>query len=108
LLVAHADPHHVASPSRPGIPRTHALYRLPNEVTHHHCPLNQAIRNHLASADTAAAEPELVAHHFTQAGVTDGAIEWWGKAGEQALRRSAFQGAISHLSRVLARRPDRI
>src|ERR1700739_3926909 len=51
--------------------------------------------------DTAAAEPELVAHHFTQAGLTDAAIEWWGKAGEQALRRSAFQEAISHLGKAL-------
>jgi class 3 adenylate cyclase/predicted negative regulator of RcsB-dependent stress response len=52
-------------------------------------------------ADTAAAEPELVAHHFTQAGLTDAAIEWWGKAGAQALRRSAFQEAISHLGKAI-------
>jgi class 3 adenylate cyclase/predicted ATPase len=51
--------------------------------------------------DTAAAEPELVAHHFTQAGLTDVAVEWWGKAGEQALRRSAFQEAISHLGKAI-------
>jgi predicted ATPase len=42
-------------------------------------------------AETAAAEPEVLAHHFTQAGMTDAAIEWWGKAGDQALRRSAFR-----------------
>jgi predicted ATPase len=51
--------------------------------------------------DTAAAEPEMLAHHFTQAGLTDAAIEWWGKAGEQALRRSAFQEAISHLGKAI-------
>src|SRR6516162_11944811 len=51
--------------------------------------------------DRAAAEPELVAHHFTQAALTDAAIEWWGKAGEQALRRSAFQEAISHLGKAI-------
>jgi class 3 adenylate cyclase/predicted ATPase len=51
--------------------------------------------------DTTAAEPELVAHHFTQAGLTDAAIEWWGKAGEQALRRSAFQEAITHLGKAI-------
>src|SRR5262249_15046779 len=45
----------------------------------------------------AAAEPEVLAHHFTQAGLTDAAVEWWGKGGGQALRRSAFQEAISHL-----------
>jgi len=43
----------------------------------------------------------LVAHHFTQAGLTDAAIEWWGNAGEQALRRSAFQEAISHLGKAI-------
>ena len=51
--------------------------------------------------DTAAAEPEALAHHFTQAGLTDAAIEWWGKAGDQALRRSAFQEAISHLGKAI-------
>jgi class 3 adenylate cyclase len=52
-------------------------------------------------ADTAAAEPEVLARHFTQAGMTDAAIEWWGKAGDQALRRSAFQEAISHLGKAI-------
>ena len=52
-------------------------------------------------ADNAAAEPEVLAHHFTQAGMTDAAIEWWGKAGDQALRRSAFQEAISHLGKAI-------
>ena len=50
---------------------------------------------------SAAAEPEVLAHHFTQAGLTDAAIEWWGKAGDQALRRSAFQEAISHLGKAI-------
>jgi hypothetical protein len=50
---------------------------------------------------TAAAEPEALAHHFTQAGMTEAAIEWWGKAGDQALRRSAFQEAISHLGKAI-------
>jgi class 3 adenylate cyclase/predicted ATPase len=51
--------------------------------------------------DTAAAEPEVLAHQFTQAGLTDAAIEWWGNAGDQALRRSAFQEAISHLAKAI-------
>jgi class 3 adenylate cyclase len=52
-------------------------------------------------ADKAAAEPEVLAYHFTQAGLTDPAIEWWGKAGDQALRRSAFQEAIAHLGKAI-------
>ena len=51
--------------------------------------------------ERAAAEPELVAHHFTKAGLDDLAIEWWGKAGDQALRRSAFQEAIAHLGKAI-------
>ncbi len=53
-------------------------------------------------SERAAAEPELVAHHFTEAGLDDLAIEWWGKAGDQALRRSAFQEAIAHLGKAIA------
>ena len=52
-------------------------------------------------ADSAAAEPEALAYHFTQAGMTDAAIDWWGKAGDQALRRSAFQEAIAHLGKAI-------
>jgi class 3 adenylate cyclase/tetratricopeptide (TPR) repeat protein len=52
--------------------------------------------------EAAAAEPEVIAHHFTQAGLDELAIGWWGKAGDQALRRSAFQEAIAHLGRAIA------
>jgi class 3 adenylate cyclase/predicted ATPase len=48
------------------------------------------------------AEPEAIAHHFTEAGLDDLAIEWWGKAGDQALRRSAFREAISDLGKAIA------
>ena len=48
------------------------------------------------------ADPEAIAHHFTEAGLDDLAIEWWGKAGDQALRRSAFQEAIAHLGKAIA------
>jgi predicted ATPase len=50
----------------------------------------------------ADAEPEAIAHHFTEAGLDDLAIEWWGRAGDQALRRSAFQEAIAHLGKAIA------
>ena len=52
--------------------------------------------------ERAAAEPEAIAHHFTEACLDDLAIEWWGKAGDQALRRSAFQEAIAHLGKAIA------
>jgi predicted ATPase len=49
----------------------------------------------------AAAEPELVAHHLTEAGLDEPAIEWWGKAGDQALRRYAFKEAAAHLGKAI-------
>jgi class 3 adenylate cyclase/predicted ATPase len=48
-----------------------------------------------------APEAEALAHHFTLGGQTELAIEWWGKAGDQALRRSAFAEAISHLGKAI-------
>src|SRR5271166_5166303 len=53
--------------------------------------------------DLAEAEPELLAHHFTQAGMTEPAIEYWGKAGDLALRRSAFKEAIAQLGKAIQR-----
>ena len=52
--------------------------------------------------ERAAAEPEAIAHHFTEASLDDLAIEWWGKAGDSALRRSAFEEAVAHLGRAIA------
>ena len=49
----------------------------------------------------AAAEPELVAHHLTQAGLDEPAIDWLGRAGDQALRRSAFKEAAAHLGKAI-------
>ena len=52
-------------------------------------------------AGTAAAEPELLAHHFTQAAMTEAAIEWWGKAGQRSLERSALVEAVEQFTRAL-------
>jgi class 3 adenylate cyclase/predicted ATPase len=53
-------------------------------------------------ADTAAAEPALLAHHFTQAGMTEAALEWWRTAGQHSLARSALLEGVEHLKRALA------
>jgi class 3 adenylate cyclase len=47
--------------------------------------------------ERAAAEPELVAHHFTEAGLDDFAIEWWGKAATRpcAAQHSRKRSLIS-------------
>jgi predicted ATPase len=49
----------------------------------------------------ASAEPELLAHHFTQAGLTEAAIEWWGKAGHRSLARGALIEAVKQFARAL-------
>ena len=36
--------------------------------------------------ESSAAEPELLAHHFTQAGLIEAAIECWDEAGQRSLR----------------------
>ncbi|MGO4834921.1 hypothetical protein AB4144_21955, partial [Rhizobiaceae sp. 2RAB30] len=47
--------------------------------------------------EIAAAQPELLAHHLTQAGLYDAAIGYWQKAGERALDRSAHPEASGHI-----------
>ncbi len=46
--------------------------------------------------------PELLAHHYTEAGQTLAAINFWAKAGLQAQERSAHKEAISHFRKGLA------
>jgi predicted ATPase len=59
-----------------------------------HRRIAEISRDHFAEA--AATEPELLAHHFIQAGVTEAAIEWWGKAGQQSPERSALVPVPAH------------
>jgi predicted ATPase/class 3 adenylate cyclase len=46
-------------------------------------------------------QPELLAHHYTEAGLMAQAIPYWQQAGQRALRRSANVEAIEHLTRGL-------
>ncbi|MBV8356539.1 MAG: AAA family ATPase [Deltaproteobacteria bacterium] len=51
--------------------------------------------------DTAEAQPELVAHHYTQAGLPLRAVPYWRRAGERALKLSANLEAVNHLNNGL-------
>jgi predicted ATPase len=54
-------------------------------------------------------EPELVAHHFSEARMVEEAVEYWHRAGERAVKRSANLEAIQHLEvalELLASLPD--
>jgi class 3 adenylate cyclase/predicted ATPase len=64
-----------------------------------HRRVAEALRDKFAAS--AAAEPELLAHHFTQAGLIETAVEWWGKAGRKSLERSAMPEAAEQLTRAI-------
>jgi predicted ATPase len=51
--------------------------------------------------ETAEAQPELVAHHYMEAGLIEQAVGYWQKAGQSAVQRSAHVEAISHLTKGL-------
>jgi class 3 adenylate cyclase/tetratricopeptide (TPR) repeat protein len=51
--------------------------------------------------ETVETQPELVAQHYTAAGLIEQAIPYWQQAGERATRRSAYAEAISHLTKGL-------
>ncbi|WP_089935436.1 response regulator [Candidatus Entotheonella palauensis] len=48
-----------------------------------------------------AVQPELVAHHHTEAGQAEQAIGYWQQAGQRASEHSAYQEAMSHLTTAL-------
>jgi class 3 adenylate cyclase/predicted ATPase len=54
-------------------------------------------------------QPELLAHHYTEAGLSVQAVVYWQQAGQRAIERSAHLEAIGHLTRgleVLTTLPD--
>jgi class 3 adenylate cyclase/predicted ATPase len=52
-------------------------------------------------SQTVGTRPELLAHHFTEAGLPDKAIGYWLKAGLRSQERSANVEAIGHLTKGL-------
>jgi TOMM system kinase/cyclase fusion protein len=59
--------------------------------------------------ETVQHQPELLAHHFTEAGLLPEAVAYWTKAGLRSQERSANAEAASHLRRgleLLAALPD--
>ena len=51
--------------------------------------------------ELAAAQPEIIAHHYTEAGLRLEAISYWQQAGQRAVECFANQEAIAHLTRGL-------
>src|SRR5262249_42896300 len=51
---------------------------------------------------TAATEPELLAHHYTEAGLHAQAMPYWQQAGQRAVTRSAYREAAACYEQALA------
>ena len=51
--------------------------------------------------DIVQAQPEVVAHHYTEGGDTPQAVVYWQQAGQHAVQRPAHVEAINHLTKGL-------
>jgi TOMM system kinase/cyclase fusion protein len=65
----------------------------------HHQHIAQVLEARFA--DLCATQPELLAHHYTEAGLIAQATPYWQQAGTQAIQRSANVEAIAHVQRGL-------
>lgn len=52
-------------------------------------------------SEIAAAQPEIVAGHFTKAGMAGSAVRYWTEAGHRAVRGSALIDAAKHFSEAI-------
>ena len=59
----------------------------------YHAQLAQALA---ARPETVETQPELLAHHATEAGLAAQAVEYWQRAGERSNGRSAYGEAVAH------------
>jgi class 3 adenylate cyclase/tetratricopeptide (TPR) repeat protein len=66
----------------------------------HHAAVAQALRERFP--EVVRKQPELLAHHLTEAKEDDAAIDAWMGAGALAHGRAAFEEAISHLRQARA------
>ena len=74
------------------------LLREPRRALH--ARIAEAVESQFA--ETAESQPELLAHHCTEAGLIEKAAALWGKAGQRSLARSALVEATVQLIRALS------
>jgi predicted ATPase len=101
LLFRHGDPPHVTYVFKHALVQDAAyqnLLKSRRRVLHRR--IVETLRDRFQTM--AEIQPEVVAHHFTQAGLNEAAIEWWVKAGDRALDRSANNEAIAHLEKAIS------
>jgi predicted ATPase len=74
------------------------LLREPRRALHAH--ITDTLESQFA--EIAKNQPEVLAHHCTEAGLIEKAAGLWGKAGQRSMERSAFVEAMAQLTRALA------
>ena len=52
-------------------------------------------------AEIVEIQPELAAHHYTEAGLREQGVAYWQRAGQRAGERSAHAEALAHLTKGL-------
>jgi predicted ATPase len=83
------------------------LSLLKSTCQEYHRKIAQVLEKNFA--ETMETQPELLAHHYTEAGLNEQAVGYWHQAGQRAARRSANVEAINHLTKglkVLMTLPD--
>jgi predicted ATPase len=65
----------------------------------YHQRIAQELAEHFP--ETVEAQPELLAHHYTEAGLSEQAVPWLQRAGQRALQHSAQTEAIRHFTKGL-------
>ena len=65
--------------------------------------MHQRIAEVLASRfpEIAETEPELLAHHYTEANLVDRALAYWRQAAERAAKRLAYVEALGHVDKAI-------
>jgi predicted ATPase len=64
-----------------------------------HARIAHVLEDRLAT--TAEAQPEILAHHFGNAGLIEKAVSYWQEAGERSKARSAMAEAIGQMRKAL-------
>jgi predicted ATPase len=67
---------------------------------HYHHRIAQVVEERFP--ETVATQPELLAQHYTEAGLAEQAIGYWQRAGQHASARSAHLEAVSHFTTAIA------
>ena len=74
---------------------------------HYHQCIAQVLEQRFP--DVATTQPELLAHHYTEAGLVEEALGYWQRAGQRSNARSAYVEAVAHCTaglEVLRTLPD--